>query len=132
MYSGKAGIAIKSTVGRLKSALSDERPFYIAPVTYLDFETEGDSKQISFGTFIAPFLKRKSFEHEQEVRVVMMGAANLEGHEFACDIPTLVERIYLSPESDDWLKPHIELLLEKFGLGSIPVEKSPLYAKQSY
>jgi hypothetical protein len=61
----------------------------------------------------------------------MMGDTSAEGHDLACNIRALIDKIYLSPESDDydWLKPHVERLLEKFGLGGIPVEKSPLYAK---
>jgi hypothetical protein len=133
MHASRAGIAIKSTVGRLKAAVIDEKPFHIVSVTYLDFEGEGDSSRIGFGTDIPAFLKHKVFEQEQEVRVVMLHARAPvpESQRLACNIPALIDQVYLSPESDDWLIPHVKLLLDKFGFGEILVQKSKLYTKQT-
>jgi len=118
----------------LKVALTDERAFHIGSVTYLDFEK--DKYTPPFGTLGSVFLKRRSFEHEREIRVVRLDGKLLleptKSLQLDCKIPELIDKIYLSPRCDDWLVPHVKLLLDRFGFGKIPVQKSDLYAERMY
>jgi hypothetical protein len=133
MYSGRAGIAVKSTIGKLKTALTDARTFYIGSVTYLDFERDDYSR---FGTLGSVVIKRKSFEHEREVRVIRSepkrDLLDTRSLQFDCNISDLIDEVYLSPKCDDWLVPHVKVLLGKFGFGAVPVRKSDLYAERIY
>jgi hypothetical protein len=71
---GGAGIAVVSTIARLAKAV-DIRPHphgLLGEVEYVDLETH-DMRRRPFGTYIRPgFAKRKSFEHEKEVRGVIL------------------------------------------------------------
>ncbi|MDA3875472.1 MAG: hypothetical protein PF483_00115 [Halothiobacillus sp.] len=47
--------------------------------------------------------KRKSFEHEREVRAVILDFSHPElGKLVACDVESLVESVYVSPEAPCW------------------------------
>src|SRR5437868_8026514 len=64
------GIAIRSSYDRLCSAFSnyDDYEIFIGTVSYLDYNRDS----IGQGNSLAPVLsKRKSFEHEREVRAVI-------------------------------------------------------------
>jgi len=61
------GIAIQSTYQKFVEALADYEDFevYIGKIKYIDYEKEA----IPMGNTLSPFLyKRKSFEHEDELR----------------------------------------------------------------
>jgi len=114
--------------------LIDERRFHIGSVQYKDFEID---REVTFGTMNLPLLKRKSFEHEKELRVVLfdpksVGDHTRESDELACDISKLIEEIFLSPQSSDWMQPNVRLLLEKFDLGGIRLTRSTLFDKRVY
>jgi hypothetical protein len=79
LYSKRnAGIAIQSTYQRLSKSLdtNDEDTVYIGKVMYIDF----DIKWIKVDNIYKLFLiKRKSFEHEQELRAIIDLPANDSG-----------------------------------------------------
>jgi hypothetical protein len=88
--------------------------------------------------------KRKSFEHEKELRAVIWtlehgknapGSGNKfkdsDGLYVSVDIPILVERVYLAPTAPRWLRDLIESLLKRFG-HLIPVVQSSLADKAFY
>ena len=61
------GIAIRSTYRRLSESITDERKVYIGTVSYIDFNAE----VIPDGNGFYPYVhKRKSFEHEREIRAL--------------------------------------------------------------
>ena len=63
------GIAIRSTVGRLKKSFSSaERPIFIGRVEYHDYEKVLINPAMVFPVV---FCKRKSFQHERELRCVL-------------------------------------------------------------
>jgi hypothetical protein len=133
IYSGRAGIAIKSTVGNLKAALIDNsRPaFYIGAVQYKNFETD----TVECGSLVGPFLKRKSFEYEHEVRIVIferLSDPNENAYYLNCNTAVLLKAVYLSPECDDSMKPSVESLLRRYDLGHIPAHRSALYDTSIY
>jgi len=122
------GLAIQSTIGRLKEALHLERNFeqFIGEVNYIDYKKE----HIPFDDVFFPFLfKRKSFQYENEIRVISdVTAQNLtinEGLKINVDINTLIERIYIHPKSENWYKKLVIELVSKLGF-DFTIEKSDL------
>lgn len=99
------GIAIQTTFQKLRDSFSmSQDDIYLGQVSYIDYETDW----IAPGNILNPFVhKRKSFEHEKEIRAVLMKWP-IEPFDFAKDtigqgllIPVdmniLVEKIYVSP-----------------------------------
>jgi hypothetical protein len=122
------GLAIQSTLGRLKEALQPERNFeqYIGEVNYIDYKKE----YIPFDNTFFPFLfKRKSFQYEREIRVLTdVSTKNItinEGLKINVNINTLIEKIYIHPKSENWYKKLVIELVEKLGFG-FEIEKSDL------
>jgi len=126
----KDGMAIQSTVGKLKAAIKDNpKETYIGKINYIDYETSIIKKGSFFWNFIH---KRMSFEHEKELRVIFINdelfdpAAKLKK---VSSIPIktedLIEKIFISPTAPNWTKELLESILEKYKL-KIGVNKSDL------
>jgi hypothetical protein len=70
--------------------------------------------------------KRKSFEHEREVRALIHDhECNEKGKIIKCDLNTLVEEVFLSPSSPVWFFDLINDVNEKFGI-NVKVSQSRL------
>lgn len=122
------GLAIQSTIGRLKEALRPERHFeqYIGEVNYIDYKKE----YIPFDDAFFPFLfKRKSFQYEREIRVISDVTNHQmtinDGLKIHVDINTLIEKIYIHPKSENWYKKLVIELVERLGF-DFEIEKSDL------
>lgn len=122
------GLAIQSTIGRLKEALALERNFeqYIGEVNYIDYKKE----LIPFDDVFFPFLfKRKSFQYENEIRVISdVTGQNLtinDGLKINVDINTLIEKIYIHPKSENWYKKLVIEVVSRLGF-DFTIEKSDL------
>lgn len=122
------GLAIQSTVGRLKEALKPERRTeqYIGEVNYIDYKKE----YIPFNDTFFPFLfKRKSFQYEREVRIISDVTQNKielnDGLKIDVDIQQLIEKIYIHPKSENWYKNLVIQLMEQLGF-NFSIEKSDL------
>ena len=131
------GIAIQSSYKRLTESLDRYEDFevHVGMVNYIDYEHD----TIPVGNILAPTMyKRKSFEHERELRAVIWtlehgkndwGLKNkfkdVSGLYVPVDIPTLIERIYLAPTAPHWVRELIDSLLKRFG-HAIPVVQSSL------
>lgn len=132
--SGGNSIAIRSKIGRLKNGILYEEDFYIGAVRYIDYEKEAITDLNALSPF---FIKRKSFEHEQEVRVLINSPPiknekvnwSKARQEIVAPVEsaTLIDAVYVSPSAPLWVKPVIEDVLVKFGLSSTNVQRSPLY-----
>jgi hypothetical protein len=131
IYAGEnAGIAVQSTVGRLKEALRKVPfPVCLGEITYVDRDQyvrqwEGASR--------SPYMfKRKEFEYEREMRALISGEHNLKiryiaedgsdgdensrtahvvepidpglaGQFVSVDVNTLIERLVISPRCSAW------------------------------
>jgi hypothetical protein len=139
LYSGKSGIAIRSTVSRLKQSIAEESEFYIGEVKYIDFRTEPAP---NLNMLIPVFLKRKSFEYEREVRLLSPHfpkngeyvdfEAPLDSKALTVDLNSLIDAIFVSPTAPQWLVPTIQDVLSRFGLPNISVEISQLYDPAVY
>ncbi|WP_320814395.1 hypothetical protein [Flavobacterium sp.] len=122
------GLAIQSTIGRLKEALVREKKFQqnIGAVNYIDYKKE----YIPFEDTFFPFLfKRKSFQYEREVRIISDTSGNRvsinDGLKVDVDIDQLIEKIYIHPKSENWYKNLVIELMQKLDF-NIAIEKSDL------
>jgi hypothetical protein len=151
------GVAIRSTFRRLCQSLSrvplaedpDNGGLYAGRVEYIDYATE------SFKTLVAddsnvlsPFWhKRKSFEHEHEVRVLWWDGESLNansptqpngamtekymlgvhpgGVAVDIDLSTLVEEVRVSPLSPAWYLDLLKSVVAHYGC-SFPIRQSDL------
>jgi hypothetical protein len=127
---GKDGVALQTTIGRLKECLSEEaRPIYVASVRYGYEAIEGASDEPDLLLPIAT--KRRSFEHESEVRLILEVVSDLEpatslsGTVVGIDLNTLIEKIVVSPDYPDWAIPSLQASVNAAGL-AVQVEKSDL------
>lgn len=122
------GLAIQSTIGRLKEALQSEKHTqqYIGEVNYIDYKKE----LIPFDDAFFPFLfKRKSFQYENEIRVISdVTRQNLtinDGLKINVDINTMIDKIYIHPKSENWYKKLVIEVVSKLGF-DFEIEKSDL------
>lgn len=144
LYAGYgASIAIRSRVSRLKEGICRGSPFYVGSVEYLDYTREliagGDLNMI-----LPFFAKRKSFEHEHELRVLVqdLPPADKEGRmewEKAPDhvtaqvnLSALIEQIFISPAAPAWLKDVLAKVINQFGLQDKDLHQSSLQEAYMY
>jgi hypothetical protein len=153
------GIAIKSTVRRLKTGIKNtEHHVNIASVNYIDFDKDWPEQilDLPMELFrIHQFLyKRRSFEHERELRAIVYSnpLPNLrftkgrklepqdldfrpspfeDGLYIPVDLETLIYEIYVAPSSPKWLHELVESATRKYGLNK-KVRQSTLDEKPVY
>jgi hypothetical protein len=125
-------IAIQTTYKRLCEALPDN--VFVGVVNYIDYEKDWLPEGNTFWPFVH---KRKSFEHEREIRAVIqelpskggkiqVGLENEElGRLIPVSLPELVVRVVVSPASPKWFADIVKAVSEKFGQ-SFPVSHSTL------
>ena len=107
LYSGSGqGIAIESNVGQLRRSLEAEG-LQIDRVRYMDFERDPIEKG---HRRYRGFVKRKSFEHEREVRGTILLREEGKGVLVGCDLDILITRIHVSPLAEDFVKAAVEAL----------------------
>jgi hypothetical protein len=149
-YGHSRGLAIRSTIGRLKEACRSEHNYFIGRVQYADYSGPFLGGKPSLAGPLAPaFMKRKSFEHEHEIRVLVndmplsvaipysgQGSTHTvdwtlakESHHLEVNLPRLIESVFISPESPAWLLEPVREFLRRFGLEHASVQRSDLYDK---
>lgn len=141
------GVAIKSTVNQLREVLKayQKLPAYIGQVQYVDF------KSFSFSMPLEPqifpfFFKRKSFEHEKELRVLISVVPkkgnNLDlsllketpkepGLCFPTNLDTLINKVVVPETSKEWFKELVQSVLSKYGVNK-EVEGSTLSIEPAF
>jgi hypothetical protein len=149
--SGGAGIAILSSMERLQNAV-DFAPHVhglLAQVEYVDFQTHNMLHQ-PFHTAMRPgFLKRKSFEHEREVRGIILmdfGVQQLtlddafldwmrlnkpRGIEAKANLSDLIQAIVISPVAAPYVEELVRIATKRHGLEHC-VRKSTLCGLPAY
>ena len=122
------GLAIQTTIGRLKKALEQEKKTeqFIGEVNYIDYKKEF----IPFDDHFFPFLfKRKSFQYEREIRIISDTSKKEmridNGLKVDVDLDELIEKIYIHPKSENWYKKLVIELVSKLGC-DFKIEKSDL------
>jgi len=148
-----AGVAVVSTPARMREAVNltlVQHTAMLGPVEYLDFERDGMT--LPFGRTARPgFLKRKSFEHEKEVRgmirideypedlnlihspkwVRSLAEKVPRGISVSVDLARLIERIYVSPLAPSWFVDLVQTLASRHGLANL-VRPSRLLGEPDY
>jgi hypothetical protein len=103
-------IALKTTVGRLDTALGEHSDNEMGEVNYVDYRSfyPGLGQQFWY--------KRQSFAHEREVRVMikLWEGIDADGILEPVDLDVLVEQIILGPESPNWFEGIVWSLAEKY------------------
>jgi hypothetical protein len=121
------GVAIRSTYASLQSSLEKARDFHLGQVKYIDYDED------AFPTLdeLEPFIhKRKSFEHEREVRALVVvpgvgkGVLNPLSRDWApgvedgvsmpIDLRILVHSVCLSPTASGWFKSLVTTVNKRF------------------
>lgn len=147
---GAGGVAIVSTLRRLHDAVSfAPHAGMLSDVQYVDFDSH-DMRHRPFGTSMRPgFVKRKSFEHEKEVRGIIQ--VELNEPAVACDdaflemlrvkrpisfeadvvLSVLLEEIVLGPLAPPYLEYLVGVITARHGLDHL-VRKSRLGGTPSY
>ncbi len=121
------GLAIQSTIGHLKKSLIEPKvKQYIGEVNYIDYKKE----HIPFDDDFFPFLfKRKSFQYENEIRVITdvtpLGLHVNEGVKIEVNINQMIERLYIHPKSENWYKKLVIEAVNRLGY-HFEIEKSDL------
>lgn len=119
------GIAIQSSYKRLRESIIDDEAVYLGIVKYIDYENEWIE---IFNNALSPFVhKRKSFEHEREVRALVtklpIGDTGIDftqetinhGIKIKVDMQVLIEKIYIAPMAPNWLADLVTALLHRYG-----------------
>lgn len=129
------GIAIRSTFDLLKTSLKDENhDVFIGKVKYIDFEKDWMPE----GNTLYPFVhKRKSFEHEKELRAIIQGFRYKkngkldwskplfdDGIYVQLDLDVLIDKIYLAPASPKWLFELVKSITKKYKLDKDVLQSS--------
>jgi hypothetical protein len=66
LYARESGVAILSSVQRLKEAITCQDSLFLGRVRYANYKTVA----IPTNVLVPPYLKRESFSHEKEVRLL--------------------------------------------------------------
>lgn len=128
LYAREEGVAICSTTERLKQCFENEKcDIEISWVNYIDYSKdflpEGN-------LFYLALTKRKSFEHEKEVRCIFYDSdrslKNINGVNITVDLDRLIEKVYISPYAPEFLKSCLESVLREYNY-NIEVIQSKLY-----
>ncbi len=122
---GSDGIAIKSTVGRLKTALTTSPEIItIGMVQYVDFDVASDT----LGNALLQFLrKRESFDHEHEIRAIVMKGweSHPPGLNLQVDLSALIEEIVIAPQAERWFADLVRRCAQRYQINVDP-RYSPL------
>lgn len=128
------GIAVKSTLGRLKRAFQNApEEIFIGKVKYIDYNQwrppaipEKEKDLFSIEPF---FLKRLGFQYENELRAIIkrdLVNKNENGVNIKVDLRELIDSVYLFPDSKDWFLRLVRTLIDKFGYTDLGLRRSSL------
>jgi Protein of unknown function (DUF2971) len=130
-----AGVAIKSSISKLRESLvNSQENIHVGSVEYIDYEHEfiGGNGYQQF------FSKRKSFEHEKELRICVIthpyqGPDDIsllpKNLSICCDITKLIDKIYISPHSPFWHLKTIQAIAGSFNIDAEIIIKSGMLSK---
>lgn len=132
-------IAIRSAFAKLQAALAGGDVF-LGLVRYIDYQTDWLPEGNAFWPFVH---KRKSFEHEREVRGVIqnlpkqndqipIGLPNPEqGCIITVDLNLLIDHVTISPTAPLWFVDLVQHTVERFGyqfkISQSSLTQQPIY-----
>lgn len=106
------GIAIRTTYKRLYHSLGRNPYISIGRVNYIDYSQQFARHSSTY------WFKRKSFEHEKEVRAITYDRNLKEetGKMIPVDLSSLIDKVYLSPTSQKWFYDLLKDVMDKYNL----------------
>lgn len=125
--SSSEGIAVRSTYDRLISSVTGDAPtVYVGVVRYADYEADFIPEGNLFDALLH---KRKSFEHERELRAVVRGelppdegsGARFDkplregGMYVGVDLGQLIEAVYIAPDAPPWFLELVASVKGRYG-----------------
>ena len=140
------GIAIQSTYENLDKCLSKYEHANDIAIGIVKYTASIDWTHEC--TLFRPFAhKRKSFEHECELRAILFRRHNIDnmlsdthksndipedGIQIPVDLNILIDNIYISPKAPNWFEKLVITLLEKYNLGHKKELFIPHYTTKIY
>jgi len=134
------GIAIRTTYNLLKESIVDKEDVHLGLVKYIDYNKEYINANNCFEPFVH---KRKSFEHEREIRAIVgKNPSDDNGIDFSIenidsglyikvDLNVLISQIIVAPDSPKWFKELVSSILNKYGfyytIGQSMLNEGPLF-----
>ncbi|MHC9057779.1 hypothetical protein [Pantoea sp. y20] len=105
-------IAIKTSYGSLYKALGSDYSISIGRVEYIDLRKNYAGINEAF------WRKRKSFEHEREVRAIKYEDQSFErnGLSLSCDLNLLIEDVFISPKAPEWFRGLVNEINKKYSV----------------
>jgi hypothetical protein len=125
----RQGIAIQSTFKKLIDSLENYNmnSVFIGTVKYIDYESE--IIPVEQNLYLPILHKRKSFEHEREIRAVISQPREIfvgvtphkecekyGGLNVPINLDCLIENIYLAPTTKPWIKDLLTSIMVKQGV----------------
>ena len=118
-------IAIQTTAAHLYEAIERYPYISIGKVRYIDYNRSFSSVNG------ACWYKRKSFEHEREVRAIKIDYNASTGLLIPIDINTLLDCVYISPYAPKWFEEAVRSIGEKYEI-SAPIVCSEMAKRPFY
>ena len=131
-------IAIQTSYENLVNSLPES--VYVGLVQYIDYEKDWLPEGYSFYPFMH---KRKSFAHENEVRIihqdyptsekgVLVDVQNdCDGISIAVDLNILIDKVYVAPTAPTWYLNLVKEVLKKYKINKMlnlsKLDKKPVY-----
>lgn len=122
-------VCVQTTFNKLERSVSEHAN--LGSVKYIDY----DKNWIPENSYFYPFIyKRKSFEHEKEIRAIIdtsdLDELKFQGEIMAgywqpVDLNYLITKIYVAPDSPEWFYNLTKSICLKYGL-TCEIIKSPL------
>ena len=134
------GIAIKTDFDSFKSSFTCSKEIHIGSVNYVDY----DSHFIPEGNLFYRYLhKRKSFEHEKEIRAIACEIPTNDqgidlsrdicdiGKYYEVDLPLLIQEVVVAPFAPDWFLELVKSVTVRYNR-EFPVVKSAIAANPTW
>ena len=131
------GIAIKTTMENLKNSLPDKPNTFIGQIEYIENHNQieiPENPSMASLVYSPYFYKRKPFEYEREIRVIIdiASISRDDPYEFGKPLKingkTLIGKnseVIVSPHAEKWVTRTLELIVERCGF-QFPVNRSKL------
>ena len=127
------GIAIKTDFNSFKTSFTCSQDIYIGSVSYVDYESFFIPEQNDFSRYLH---KRKSFEHEHEVRAINSRFPSqgdeismqlyhdlISGAYYEVDLSLLIQQVVIAPFAPDWFLELVKSVTAHYNF-NFPVVKS--------
>lgn len=117
------GIAIKTNFNGFKNSFTCDQAIHIGRVAYADYTRDFIPEVNVFSPFLH---KRKSFEHEREVRAIIQiwpskdGAIDLSqdisdtGEYYEVDLSQLIQEVVVAPFAQDWFLELVKKVADRY------------------